>query len=194
MIIVTGAAGFIGSCVVSKLNERGITNLLVVDEIEFDEQNQNLKQYSYQEFQDKATFIDLVKTDKLKGDIEAIIHMGACSSTTLNDADYFEENNYEYTRLCAEWSVNHGVRFIYASSAATYGNGSLGYKDSEEMVQSCEPLNLYGQSKAKFDRWALDQGYLEKIVGLKFFNVFGPNEYHKKDMRSIIAKTYQRVI
>ena len=114
--------------------------------------------------------------------------MGACSSTTLQDARYFKENNLEYTRSLAQWALKHNVRFIYASSAATYGDGSVGYKDDEATIRRCKPLNLYGQSKQDFDLWVVEQGLQDKVAGLKFFNVFGPNEYHKEDMRSVVAK------
>jgi ADP-L-glycero-D-manno-heptose 6-epimerase len=126
-------------------------------------------------------------------DMECIIHMGACSSTTLQDAQYFQENNFEYTRALAQWALKHKVRFIYASSAATYGDGSIGYADDDQTIRQCAPLNLYGESKQKFDEWVLDNGVGDKVVGLKFFNVFGPNEYHKGDMRSVVAKAYKQV-
>jgi ADP-L-glycero-D-manno-heptose 6-epimerase len=120
--------------------------------------------------------------------------MGACSSTTLQDKQYFEKNNFEYTRELALWAMKNDVRFIYASSAATYGDGSVGYKDDEPTIRKCVPLNYYGESKQKFDTWVIDQNVTTKMVGLKFFNVFGPNEYHKGDMRSVIAKSYQHVV
>ena len=120
--------------------------------------------------------------------------MGACSSTTLQDEQYFEENNFEYTRQLVLWALKRNIRFIYASSAATYGDGSKGYSDAHETVERYKPLNFYGESKQKLDLWALNEGVLDKIVGLKFFNVFGPNEYHKGDMRSVIAKAYEKVV
>jgi ADP-L-glycero-D-manno-heptose 6-epimerase len=123
-----------------------------------------------------------------------VLHIGACSSTTLQDEQYFQENNFEYSRDVAEWAIRHHARFIYASSAATYGDGSNGYKDDDASTRACKPLNLYGESKQKFDLWILDRGWQDKVVGLKFFNVFGPNEYHKGEMRSVIAKAYDRVV
>lgn len=192
MIVVTGAAGFIGSCIVAGLNERGREDLILVDELD-EVKKKNLQNKKYRQYYDKKDFLDLVVADKLKERPEATIHMGACSSTTLQDARYFKENNLEYTRSLARWALKHDIRFIYASSAATYGDGSVGYKDDEATIRRCKPLNLYGQSKQDFDLWVLEQGLQDKVVGLKFFNVFGPNEYHKEDMRSVVAKAYQRV-
>jgi len=120
--------------------------------------------------------------------------MGACSSTTLQDADYFEKNNFEYSCVVAQWALKNNARLIYASSAATYGDGFLGYSDDESLIPQLAPLNLYGASKQKFDRWVLDKGVQTKMTGLKFFNVFGPNEYHKGDMKSVVAKAYDRVV
>ncbi len=193
MMIVTGAAGFIGSCVVARLNEDKHEDLILVDHMPDDSKAGNLAGKSYQEFLDKTDFIKLVEQDEVKTPVETVIHMGACSSTTLQDAEYFKTNNLEYTRTLAQWCLKHDVRFIYASSAATYGDGSHGYKDDDATVRKCRPLNLYGYSKQDFDLWALEQGLLDRMVGLKFFNVFGPNEYHKGDMRSVVAKAYQKV-
>ena len=194
MIVITGAAGFIGSCIVAKLNERGEENLILVDHLDDKQKERNLENKKYSQYYDKKDFLDQIKQDSFENQIDAVIHMGACSSTTLEDEQYFLENNYEYTRVLAKWALAHSVRFIYASSAATYGDGSKGYGDDDETTKACSPLNLYGESKQKFDQWALDEGIIGKIVGLKFFNVFGPNEYHKGDMRSVVAKAYQRVV
>lgn len=193
MIVVTGAAGFIGSCIVAKLNERGRQDLILVDHLHDGLKEKNLERKKHTMYYDKKEFLELVEQNQLTPDIECMIHMGACSSTTLRDKQYYEENNYEYTRTLARWALDHNVRFIYASSAATYGDGSAGYCDDEETIRRCSPLNYYGESKQKFDLWVLDEGLIDKVVGLKFFNVFGPNEYHKGDMRSVAAKAYQRV-
>lgn len=192
MIVVTGAAGFIGSCIVAGLNKRGREDLVLVDELD-ETKKENIRHKKYLRYYDKKDFLDLISRDQIKERPEAIIHMGACSSTTLQDARYFKENNLEYTRSLAQWALENNVHFIYASSAATYGDGSAGYKDDEATIQRCKPLNLYGQSKQDFDLWVLEQGLQDKVAGLKFFNVFGPNEYHKEDMRSVVAKAYQRV-
>lgn len=202
MIVVTGAAGFIGSGVVARLNELGRNDIIVVDDYtctkQYSNTANNLKKFNLQnknfaEFLDKDAFIKKVKKNELNG-VTCVIHMGACSSTTLQDGSYFRENNFEYTRDLAKWAVAQNIRFIYASSAATYGDGAKGYDDDHAAVKMCEPLNMYGQSKQDFDQWVLDQGWDQKIVGLKFFNVFGPNEYHKEDMRSVVAKSYKDVV
>ncbi len=194
MIVITGAAGFIGSCLLAAFNVRGQTDILIVDHLDEELKKENLKNKKYVAYHDKKDFLELIKKNQLPDRVKCLLHMGACSSTTLQDARYFEENNFEYTRTLAQWALNHQVRFIYASSAATYGDGSCGYKDDEKTMRRCRPLNLYGQSKQKFDLWVLDQGLVDEVVGLKFFNVFGPNEYHKGDMRSVIAKSYDRVV
>jgi len=194
VIIVTGGAGFIGSCIVAKLNELGRDDIFIVDHINNSLKQQNLKNKKYEQYFDRKDFLEMIVNNNLNSGVDCIIHMGACSSTTLQDEEYFEENNFEYTRQLAQWVIKKDVRFIYASSAATYGDGVVGYKDDADTIRRCKPLNLYGQSKQKFDLWTLDNALTDRIVGLKFFNVFGPNEYHKEEMRSVIAKAYQRVV
>ena len=193
MIVVTGGAGFIGSCILARLNEDGRKDIIVVDELDGDLKKKNLEKKKFQQYQDKKDFLESAWKDRLDSKIDTIIHMGACSSTTLQDARYFEENNFSYTRHLAQWALKHKARFIYASSAATYGDGTLGYRDDEATTRRLKPLNFYGDSKQKFDLWVLDEGKADSVVGLKFFNVFGPNEYHKDDMRSVIAKAYPQV-
>ncbi len=194
MIIVTGAAGFIGSCITAKLNEMGREDLILVDHLDTNLKKENLKNKKYVQYYEKEDFFNLVIQDRIEEDITCLIHMGACSSTVLQDEEYFRTNNFEYTRTVAQWALKHNVRFIYASSAATYGDGSIGYSDDDQSIRKCHPLNLYGQSKQDLDLWALENGLLDKMVGLKFFNVFGPNEYHKGDMRSVAAKAYGKVV
>lgn len=196
MIVVTGAAGFIGSCLVAKLNELGRKDLIVVDHYDddLDPKRRNLANKSYLRYFDKAEYLKLLKRDQFDYDVECIFHMGACSSTTLQDEAYFQTNNLEYSIQVANWALKYKSRLIYASSAATYGDGEFGYGDDEAGIKKLKPLNLYGWSKQKFDCWVLEHGYQDKMVGLKFFNVFGPNEYHKDDMRSVVAKTYDRVV
>ena len=192
MIVLTGGAGFIGSCILAKFNERGEKDIIVVDHLDDNLKKENLKNKKYAQFVDKKDFLKNVAGDQLDKKISAVIHMGACSSTILQDARYFEENNFLYSKTLGEWCLRNHVRFIYASSAATYGDGSLGYGDDDALTPRLKPLNLYGQSKQKFDLWILEKGAQAKTAGLKFFNVFGPNEYHKGDMRSVIAKAYAR--
>ena len=193
MIVVTGGAGFIGSCVLAELNALGRKDILVVDHLGANEKKQrNLDQKSYHRFIDKQEFLDEVCSDRIEEPVDAVIHMGACSSTTLTDRAYYMSNNFEYSCRLAEWAVAKGIRFIYASSAATYGDGSQGYSDQDDVSRTLKPLNFYGESKQLFDLWVLDRNLQEQVVGLKFFNVFGPNEYHKGDMRSVVAKAYAR--
>lgn len=196
MIVVTGGAGFIGSCLVAELNARGRYDLIVVDHLAGDDdpKKKNLVGKRYQRYYDKAEYLKLLRRDQFDFDVECILHMGACSSTTLQDADYFEKNNYEYSCIVAQWALKNNARLIYASSAATYGEGAQGYSDQESLIKSLKPLNLYGESKQKFDVWVLANGFEDKMVGLKFFNVFGPNEYHKGDMKSVVSKAYDRVV
>jgi len=191
-IVVTGAAGFIGRNTVSALNARGQRDLVLVDDLGLDDKWKNLR---------GLDFDQLLPIDQLAGYLEsseaqavqAIIHMGACSATTERDADYLAANNYRYTVNLMKWSVAHGARIVYASSAATYGDGSLGYSDSDETTPRLQPLNMYGFSKQMTDMWALRHGYLDSVVGLKFFNVYGPYEEHKGDMRSLVSKSYRQV-
>jgi len=195
MIVVTGGAGFIGSCIVAKLNELGRKDILVVDR--WDEgglKEKNLAAHAYLDFQDHDEFLKHILADKFNENVSCLIHMGACSSTTGQDRAYYMRINYEYSCRLADWAVKKGVRFIYASSAATYGDGENGYSDSRDFIRRCRPLNYYGESKQLFDEWVLDNDLYDKVVGLKFFNVFGPNEYHKGDMMSVIAKAYDRVV
>jgi ADP-L-glycero-D-manno-heptose 6-epimerase len=192
MIIVTGAAGFIGSAIVAELNARGITEVLCVDELGCDEKWKNLRNLAFSDYIEKDAFLDML----LAGNVpktEALIHMGACSSTTETDASFLLKNNFEYTKHLACWAAANNIRFIYASSAATYGDGSKGFVDDEEKIDQLQPLNMYGYSKQLFDLWAKKQGLLEQIVGLKYFNVFGPNEYHKAGMRSYPLKSFEQI-
>jgi ADP-L-glycero-D-manno-heptose 6-epimerase len=195
VIIVTGGAGFIGSCIVARLNAEGHKDIIIVDHVpEGDRKKENLTHKNYVNFYDKDEFLALVQKNQLDYKVEAFIHMGAWSATTGQDAAYYEKNNFQYSCHVAKWALAHNARFIYASSAATYGDGRFGYSDDHKNIPQLKPLNLYGESKQKFDHWILDNGYADKVVGLKFFNVFGPNEYHKADMRSVIAKSYERVL
>ena len=194
MYIVTGGTGFIGSALVWALNERGITDIVVVDEARTPEKDKNLEPLQYSDFIEKGEFRESIKSGTFPADnIDAILHMGACSSTTETDAAYLLDNNFNYTVDLAMFAKEHGIRFIYASSAATYGDGSQGYDDNEDEIDSLHPLNLYGYSKQLFDQFAKRTGLLNSIVGLKFTNVFGPNEWHKGDMCSLICKAYKQI-
>lgn len=193
MIIVTGGAGFIGSAIVWRLNTLGNNNVIIVDELGTTDKWKNLVGLKFQEFIHKDDFISAVVEDTVEFPIEAIIHMGANSSTTEKDADNLMSNNYLYTQELAKYSLSKKIRFIYASSAATYGDGSLGFVDDESKLETLRPLNMYGYSKQLFDLWAKKNKVLDKIAGVKFFNVYGPNEYHKGDMRSVVHKAFEQV-
>jgi len=192
MIAVTGGAGFIGSAIAWRLNKLGRNDIIIVDELGLDEKWKNLVALDYHDFINKNDFIKLIESDVKMG-LDAIIHMGANSSTTEKDADHLMNNNYQYTKKLAEYCIKNNVRYIYASSAATYGDGALGFNDDEALCSSLRPLNMYGYSKNLFDVWAVKQGIMDKIVGVKYFNVFGPNEYHKGDMRSVVHKAYGQI-
>ena len=193
MIVVTGAAGFIGSAIVWRLNTLGKEDIVIVDELGMEEKWKNLVGLKYSDFIHKDDFIAMILDDEVTFSIDSLIHMGANSSTTEMNADHLLFNNYEYTKELAKYSIKNDIRFIYASSAATYGDGSLGFDDDENRLETLRPLNMYGYSKQMFDLWAKRQGILNKIAGLKYFNVFGPNEYHKGDMRSVAHKAFGQI-
>lgn len=192
-IIVTGAAGFIGSNLVEELNRRGRQDLLLVDNLGTDEKWKNLVGLRFDDLITSDQFMKLVEDDALP-DAQAVVHLGACSSTTERDAGFLLENNYRFTRKTCEWCLARGTRFVYASSAATYGDGSQGYSDDLAGVPSLRPLNMYGYSKQLFDLWALRLGLFDRIAGMKYFNVYGPREAHKDDMRSMVHKAFGQVL
>lgn len=201
MIVVTGGAGFIGSAVVWRLNQLGVEDILIVDHLGTSGKWKNLVSLSFRDYLEKEVFLNLVAHEGLpflsrcaNSTIDAIIHLGACSSTTEQDASYLVKNNFEYTKQLALFAVENGIRFVYASSAATYGDGAEGFSDDLGKLDALRPLNMYGYSKHLFDVWAKANGLLNKIVGLKYFNIFGPNEYHKEDMRSLVIKAYEQVV
>lgn len=193
MIVITGGAGFIGSAMLWKLNQVCVTDVLIVDELGTSEKWKNLAGLRFTDYIHKTLFLQKLLAEKLSR-IEAIIHLGANSATTERDVESLMDNNYAYTKDLATYSVQRGIRFIYASSAATYGNGEHGYKDDNTTTLKLRPLNAYGYSKHLFDLWAQQHHLLDKIVGLKFFNVFGPNEYHKGDMASVVYKAFQQIL
>ncbi|AKJ64882.1 ADP-glyceromanno-heptose 6-epimerase [Kiritimatiella glycovorans] len=190
--IVTGGAGFIGSNLVRALNERGETNILIVDRLGSGLKWRNLNGLEFEDFIDKDAFLETLPDIPWMG-LEAVYHLGACSSTTEADADYLMRNNYAYTRQLCEACLRAGTRFVYASSAATYGDGSRGYSDRHESTPAYRPLNMYGYSKHRFDLWALRHEALDRVAGIKYFNVYGPGEAHKGDMRSMIHKAWGQV-
>lgn len=186
LIVVTGAAGFIGSSCVRYLNDQGLTNLLLVDDIKKTEKWKNLLNKKCVDFISRH---DLFPWLQGKEDqISAFIHLGACSDTMETDGNYLMENNFRYSVRLAEYALKHGHRFIYASSAATYGDGTQGFVDDHTAIETLKPLNLYGFSKYYFDLWLKQRGLLDQVVGLKYFNVYGPNENHKGRMASMVYK------
>lgn len=192
MIILTGGAGFIGSCFLRKLNDEGINDILVVDHLGSSEKWKNLTGKKFVKYLNKFEFRNVILNRKLDCKIDAIVHFGACSDTTERDADYILDNNYNYSIELAEFAAEKDIRFIYASSAATYGDGSNGYSDSN--FDGLVPLNVYGMSKHLFDLWVIQKKLDKQFAGFKFFNVFGPNEYHKGKMASMIYKSYYQVL
>ncbi len=193
MIVVTGGAGFIGSAFICKLNKEGVTDVIIVDELGTTDKWKNLVNLRFNDYLHKDSFLEMIMAEQLPFDVNAIVHMGACSSTTERDADYLMKNNYLYSRALAVWAVRHGKRFIYASSAATYGDGGFGFSDDNAVSEKLKPINMYGYSKQVFDLGILKNGLDRKTVGVKFFNVFGPNEYHKDDMRSVVHKSWGQI-
>lgn len=193
--IVTGAAGLIGSAIISELNKEGETDILAVDHLgNTSEKWKNLRALQFTDYMERDDFYAMIAepgaiTEETKG----IIHMGACSSTTETDATYLIHNNYECTKQLAALATEKNIRFIYASSAATYGDGECGYKDDESQIEQLRPLNMYGYSKQMFDLWAKKNEMLKHIAGVKFTNVYGPNERHKGNMRSMVIRAFEQI-
>ncbi len=190
--VVTGGAGFIGRNVVAELNRRGETRILVVDELGTDDRWKNLRGLEFEDVWLRGRFREAFQAGRLPA-VKVVYHLGACSATTEANANYLLDNNYQYTRELCEWCLGQGARFVYASSAATYGDGEQGYSDADAVTPTLRPLNMYGMSKHLFDLWALRHGVLGRIAGLKYFNVYGPGEDHKGDMRSVVHKAYGQI-
>lgn len=191
MIIVTGGAGFIGSCVVRSLNEAGRSDIVIVDNISETDKWMNMRNKKYIKYVHKSRFLEELPTYE---NVEAIVHMGAQSSTTERDFDYLWENNFEYTKALWNYCAEKHISFIYASSAATYGDGSLGFNDRMD-IDKLLPLNGYGYSKQLFDLWVKHQAksFPAQYCGLKFFNVYGPNEYFKGSMASMVFHGFNQI-
>jgi ADP-L-glycero-D-manno-heptose 6-epimerase len=194
VIVVTGGAGFIGSVLAWRLNRMGYDDILIVDHLGPSEKWKNLVPLIFSDYMDRDEFIERLERGDFKNSIDALFHLGACSSTTETDSAYLMNNNYRYSVRIGTWREAHkSTHLIYASSAATYGCGDRGYSDDENALCTLRPLNMYGYSKHLFDLYASKKGWLKEIVGIKYFNVFGPNENHKGDMRSVINKAFPRM-
>jgi ADP-L-glycero-D-manno-heptose 6-epimerase len=196
-VLVTGGAGFIGSALVWALNRRGCERIVVCDRLGTDERWRNLTPLRFADYVEADDLLPRLQAGAL-GKFDLVLHLGACSSTTETDASFLIRNNYAFTRDLAAWSLGQKTRgrttrFVYASSAATYGDGSAGMDDDDRRLHQLRPLNMYGYSKHLFDQHAKQAGFLNQIVGLKYFNVFGPNEAHKGDMRSLVHKSFKQV-
>lgn len=190
-IVVTGGAGLIGSALIWALNRRGLENVLAVDRLDTSEKWRHLVPLRIADYADADEFAEALERGAFD-DVTTIVHLGACSSTTEIDAGYLLRNNYEYTKRLAHWAVERRARFVYASSAATYGVAESELSDEADL-RALRPLNAYGYSKHLFDLYAQSSGLLERICGLKYFNVFGPNEDHKGEMRSVVCKAYAQI-
>jgi len=191
-VLVTGGAGFIGSALVWALNRRGCDRIVVCDRLGTDARWRNLTPLRFADYVEADDLFPRLQSGAL-GKFDLVLHMGACSATTETNASFLIRNNYEFTRDLATWALGQKTRFVYASSAATYGDGSAGMDDDDGKLDQLRPLNLYGYSKHLFDLHAKRAGFLNRMVGLKYFNVFGPNEGHKGDMRSLVHKSTAQV-
>ncbi len=192
MIVITGAAGFIGSCLVQKLNEEGFYDLIVVDDFSKHQKDKNLDGKKFTAKVERTEFIQWLKANHRF--VQFIFHIGARTDTTEFDKSIFDELNVKYSKDVWNACVEFGLPLVYASSAATYGAGELGYEDSHEIIEKLKPLNPYGDSKNEFDKWALKQERQPYFwAGLKFFNVYGPNEFHKERMASVIFHAFNQI-
>lgn len=192
MIIVTGAAGFIASCLISKLNQEGYKDIVLVDDFSDTEKNKNFEGKAFTEKVDRASFVSWLNENQQL--VQFIFHLGARTDTTEFDIEIFNKLNLNYTKDIWNICVEHGIPLVYASSAATYGLGEFGYDDNHDIIHKLKPLNPYGESKNDFDKWALAQDKQPYFwAGLKFFNVYGPNEYHKGRMASVVLHAFNQI-
>ena len=199
MILLTGGAGLIGSAILWRLNQAGRDDVVVVDHLGTGEKWRNLRALRFRDYFEKEDFRHRMESGEFDGAFSAILHLGACSSTTETDASYLADNNFAYGKMLAEYAARHGCRMIYASSAATYGDGENGFLDDEQAIFRLRPLNKYGYSKQLFDEWLYQRGWLldppaeASFTGVKYSNVFGPNEYHKGGMRSMVLRSFEQI-
>jgi ADP-L-glycero-D-manno-heptose 6-epimerase len=191
MVVITGGAGFIGSGFARKCNDEGITDILIVDSLREGDKWKNLVGKQFTDIVHPDIFREKFISGGYSDSIEAVIHLGACSATTERNADYLLDNNYRYSVDLATVAHKKNIRFMYASSAATYGLGEQGYSDT--LCHSLHPLNMYGYSKLLFDKWVLNNNLQNEFIGIRYFNVFGPNEYHKNSMASMVLKAFRQI-
>ena len=195
MLLLTGGAGLIGSAILWTLNQRGRDDVIVVDHLGEGEKWKNLRPLRFRDYFEKDDFAKRMLAGEFDGCFSEIIHLGACSDTTEVNATYLANNNFAYGKMIAEYAAKNKARMIYASSAATYGDGENGFDDNEDEIFKLRPLNKYGYSKQIFDEWLKLKGWLgtEDFVGVKYSNVFGPNEYHKAHMRSMVLRSFEQI-
>ncbi|MEF3695868.1 ADP-glyceromanno-heptose 6-epimerase [Desulfolutivibrio sp.] len=193
MYIVTGGAGFIGSAIVWKLNNMGVDDILIVDDLGHDDTFKNLVGLRFSDYLHKDDFLVRIEGHTDPFNPAALIHMGANSSTTETDAERLMRVNYHYSKSVCQYATSRDARFIHASSASTYGDGSRGFDDDPATLDDLRPLNMYALTKHLFDLWLRRHGFLSRVASLKFFNVFGPNEYHKGEMRSVVCKAFEKI-
>lgn len=191
-IALTGAAGFIGSCFLSHLNRRGFEDIVVIDLESRLDDSKNLQNKKYSQFCSREEFLSQIRQGK-HADIDGIVHLGACADTTEMNRDYLRVNNVEYSQILATWCFERNKFFHYASSASVYGDGKLGYSDDDSLIDQFKPLNPYAESKWLFDQWIIKNKFVDRVVGYRYFNVFGPNEQDKGNMRSMVCKAFEQI-
>lgn len=191
-VILTGAGGFIGSCYLWKLNSMGITDVYLVDTNPAPDQYQVLEKKKFKDYLSREKFLTDLNAGKFS-DVDAIVHLGACADTTEMDRAFLARNNVQYSQTLAKWAIAKNKIFHYASSASVYGDGKAGYSDDPDKMTLYKPLNPYAESKYLFDQWLMSEKLTGKVAGFRYFNVYGPNEYHKGEMRSMVTKAYDQI-